>query len=69
MADSSFPRFEYWVTATAYGPRWFWHLKAANGQIIAIGGEGFSSSDALKISVSNVCSIVPIAAKKTLVLV
>ena len=31
-----------------------WRMKAANGEIIAIGGEGFSSKQACQDSVANV---------------
>jgi len=68
MSDVTFPRFEYFVSSTTDGPRWFWRLKAANGQIIAIGGEGFVTTQSLRTSLANVIAIFPIAAKKPLVL-
>jgi uncharacterized protein YegP (UPF0339 family) len=33
--------FEIYQAWTLKGRRWFWRLRASNGKIIAIGGEGF----------------------------
>lgn len=33
-------RFRYWRAFTLFGPRWRWHLKAGNNEIIAH-GEGY----------------------------
>ena len=33
-------RFQYWL---ANNGQWYWHLKAANNEIIATGGEGYTT--------------------------
>jgi uncharacterized protein YegP (UPF0339 family) len=33
---------------------WYWHLKGANGQIVATAGESFSSKDSAKRAAENV---------------
>lgn len=33
--------FEIYRAWTLSGRRWFWRLRATNGKIVAIGGEGF----------------------------
>ncbi|MFZ5494731.1 MAG: YegP family protein [Verrucomicrobiota bacterium] len=39
-------KYEYWKSKA--NSNWYWHLKAANGKIIATGGEGYNNkADAL----------------------
>lgn len=41
---SSKLKFEIFQGGDAY---WYWHMKARNGRIIAIGGEGYTTLEAL----------------------
>ncbi len=38
-------KFEYWRSKRVFGSdQWYWHLKAANGKIVAQ-GEGYSTKE------------------------
>ena len=49
--DSGY-RFEYFKSDK--GEKWYWRLKAGNNEIMAIGGEGFSSEQSISNSIKNV---------------
>lgn len=44
--------FEMWQSKK--DGQWYWSLEAANGESIAIGGEGFSSKESCRRSIRNV---------------
>ena len=36
-------KFDYWQSKK--NNEWYWHLKANNGQVIAVGGEGYKRKE------------------------
>lgn len=44
-------RIELYRRLTLRGKRWFWRVRAYNGNIVAIGGEGYHNfTDALEVA-------------------
>lgn len=41
--------------------RWYWSLKAGNGEILAIGAEGFNSYNNMATSVKRAAQLLPVA--------
>ncbi len=50
-------RFEYFQSSK--NQEWYWRLKAGNHELMAVGGEGFSSEQSVKISLDNVRLEIP----------
>ena len=57
------PKIEYYGSTSFYDldqdgrgvfeTRWFWRLRAANGKVIADGGQGFASKSNVKRAIGN----------------
>lgn len=51
--DDSFPRFEYWET----NGKWYWHLVAGNGFVIADGSEGYDNESNVRRAITNLIEV------------
>lgn len=47
--------------------QWYWRLVDGNNQVVAIGGEGYSTEASVKRAIDNVIRTVPEAARNLLV--
>jgi uncharacterized protein YegP (UPF0339 family) len=56
-----FPRFEYFKHKNQLGEKWYWHLRANNHTIVALGGEPFNSKTDVQQAIRTVVRIFPAA--------
>ena len=52
VADFGFYSGAAYVVFEGQDGQYYWHLKSANGEIVAVGGEGFSSAAAAEASIA-----------------